>query len=442
MILIEDEAPSGPRPVGVPAQGLAEYVESFPALLWRIEISRSRIEYLNTHELPSLGRESGLFMKSAEFRHRVLVAEDAPRMEEFMRAMLRGEHAQVIVRVATRDRVCRMKAACWMHPHDLRYHLGYLIDLPDLPPARDALLESESELSQVLEHLDAPALILDLESQRVLAANAGAGRLFQRPARELARMRLADITHRSMAHLLRGLDQELLESGRWTGHVLLAGRLKAVFPARADIRLLRLGGRRLGWMVLTPEETGPAEVARGRDPEPPRPGHDGQAFQAALAERLDGLTAMDDILRVFQETQLPSHRFDAVMFSDIQASRNRVVVYAAGEPFAAMEQGARHPYEGTIAQDIERYRLDHLIMDDTLGSIKAIDWALFIPKGIRSYFAQPFHQRGVLRAVLILCSLKPSAFPASGLEEYSLLFEPFRAAIQAWRTANRRSRRP
>jgi hypothetical protein len=70
-----------------------------------------------------------------------------------------------------------------------------------------------------------------------------------------------------------------------------------------------------------------------------------------------------------------------------------------------MEPGEMYSYEGTIAQDIERFKLDYLIVDDTLDSIKAIDWALFIPKGIRSYFARPFYGRGALRAVMILCSL-------------------------------------
>ena len=104
-----------------------------------------------------------------------------------------------------------------------------------------------------------------------------------------------------------------------------------------------------------------------------------------------------------------------------------------------------YSYEGTIAQDIERFKLDYLIVDDTIDSIKSIDWALFIPQGIRSYFAKPFYRRGVLKAVMILCSLKPNAFNSEGMDEYAILFEPFRSAIQAWRTSHpskRVSRKP
>jgi hypothetical protein len=161
-----------------------------------------------------------------------------------------------------------------------------------------------------------------------------------------------------------------------------------------------------------------------------------------LIESLDGVTSMERILQAFLDAQLPSIQYDAILFSDIHVKKNRVFVYWAGEPFEDMPQGEMFSYEGTIAQDIERYKLETLIVDDTLESIKAIDWALFIPKGVRSYFAKPFYQRGVLRSVLILCSLKPEQFPSEGIPEYELLFDPFKDAIQAWRSSQRRISRP
>ena len=66
-------------------------------------------------------------------------------------------------------------------------------------------------------------------------------------------------------------------------------------------------------------------------------------------------------------------------------------MYGAGPAFRELRWGAEHAYEGTIAQDIERFGLRSLTVEDTLDSIKSIDWVLFAPHGIRSYFAKPFY---------------------------------------------------
>jgi hypothetical protein len=105
-----------------------------------------------------------------------------------------------------------------------------------------------------------------------------------------------------------------------------------------------------------------------------------------------------------------------------------------------MDQGKVFPCEGTIAENMERFRLDHLIVDDTFASIKAIDWAVFIPHGIRSYFATPFHDRKVLRSVLILCATARGIFSERKIEAYSLLYRPFLAALKNWRKAARQKK--
>ena len=75
-----------------------------------------------------------------------------------------------------------------------------------------------------------------------------------------------------------------------------------------------------------------------------------------------------------------------------------------------MTQGEKFSYRGTIAEDIARFNLDHLVVDETMDSIKPIDWALFIPHGIHSYYAKPFYMDGELQTVLILCSTEPERF--------------------------------
>ena len=57
---------------------------------------------------------------------------------------------------------------------------------------------------------------------------------------------------------------------------------------------------------------------------------------------------------------------DGLLFSDIQSHKGQVVVYGAGPAFRELRWGAEHAYEGTIAQDIERFGLRSLTVEDTL----------------------------------------------------------------------------
>ena len=163
------------------------------------------------------------------------------------------------------------------------------------------------------------------------------------------------------------------------------------------------------------------------------------AYATRLGDKIAGLTEMEDILSVILQNLPHGVHADAILFSDIYAKKGRVQVYHAGEPFSAMRQGETFSYQGTIAENIERYKLDHLTVDDTLESIKAIDWVLFIPKGIRSYFAKAFYSRGAMRTILILCSTSPSAFRPELVQHYASLFPPFQVGVKEWRKAHRRS---
>jgi hypothetical protein len=127
--------------------------------------------------------------------------------------------------------------------------------------------------------------------------------------------------------------------------------------------------------------------------------------------------------------------FEGILFSDIFRRKNKVVVYSHGHPFRGMDQAKVFSFEGTIAETILTFGLDHLVVSDTLDSIKAIDWALFIPAGIRSYFAKPFFDGKTLHSVLILCSTSTDRFPEERIAEFEPLYAPFQRAVKRWRKA-------
>ena len=416
---------------------LQAYLASFPGLPWRIEIARSRIEFLSHRQLPVLGGRSGLFMKSAAFRKSIIVPEDLHFVDAFMAAIIRGENAEAIVRVpGASGEVYWLKLAGWMHPGEPRYYMGYLMDVSSRANEIKCIIEREADLLLMLELSESPVALFDLATGRVLAQNEAACQLFLHSAAEFARLSLPDLYHPGMTLMFQKLLGEIVLSKVWEGRALFKRKTHATFAADARVRFLNYRGQQLLRVSWTQADLD--AQASARPPQRENGGKPAARLGRELAERLAGVTDMERILKTFLDAQLPSIGYDAILFSDIHGKKNRVFVYWAGEPFAGMPQGEMFSYEGTIAQDIERFRLDSLIVDDTLDSIKAIDWALFIPKGVRSYFAKPFYQRGVLRAVLVLCSLKPGQFPSEGLPEYEILFAPFRQAIQAWRKAQRR----
>jgi hypothetical protein len=130
--------------------------------------------------------------------------------------------------------------------------------------------------------------------------------------------------------------------------------------------------------------------------------------------RSDDLYQWLDIICRWEQSDL----FEALLFSDVQQARGKVLVYGAGDAFADLHEGRHYPYEGTIAEMIVSLNLDHVVVDDTMESLKPIDWALFVPHGIRSYFAIPAFEAGIIRGVLIFCSSKANHFS----EEYQDYF--------------------
>lgn len=419
-------------------EDLLAYIASFPALLWRIEIARSRIKFLTHRQLPVLGGRSGLFMKSPAFRKSIIMPEDLRYVETFMDAIKRGEGAEAIVRVPdATGQVVWLKLAGWTNPGDQSYCMGYLMDVSGRANEIKCIIEREADFPLMLELSESPVALFDLETGQVLAQNEAACQLFLYSAEEFRTLSLPDLYPQGMTPMLQKLLSGIAVSKVWEGRTLFKRRTRETFAADARLRFLDYRGQqllRVAWVQVEASAQAPVRSAPRKDGSGPA-----ARLGQELSERLENVADMERMLKIFLDAQLPSIRYDAILFSDIHIKKNRVYVYWAGEAFASMPQGEMFFYEGTIAQDLERYKLDSLIVDDTLDSIKAIDWALFIPKGVRSYFAKPFFQRGVLRAVMILCSLKPGQFPGQGLPEYEILFAPFKRAIQSWRASQRRT---
>lgn len=419
----------GARKRDLPVEDLRSFVDDFPALLWRIEIAKSRIEFLNNHVIAPLGDGTRLVLQNAEYRNSILLPEDAPLMDSFLDAIKDGRTMATVFRVHAQDgETLWLKLTGAVNSRDPRYYYGYLLDVRDTARVIQDIMETESETRLRMDNAPAPVMLVDYDAKRLHAANAAARDLFRLP-RSFGRSRvdLSAIQPGTMAPSMDRVLADLPQTRAWDGTLEYRLPDGGTFASRTWLRYVTKRGKALVRLALSAEDVN-AAVGIPHTPDAPAPtGH---------ALNMDHLFAAEDLpslLRLAMEDDNVARACDALIYSDIHIRKNNVVVYGDGPALHGMEGGETYSYQGTIAEDIVRFGLDHLEVEDTMDSIKPIDWALFIPRGIRSYFAKPYFERGILRTVLILCSTEPGHFKDCTPDAYDDVLNPFAKALRPLR---------
>lgn len=297
----------------IATKDLQESLGDLPVLLWRIEIARSRIEFLNWQARPRLELDVALLLKNRDYRNRFIHPEDCAALDELMQKLRRGEGGALLFR----------------------------------------------------------------------ALGAGGRHLWFKLSGQCS----------------------LQNKGFMAGHLLELSAAVEDIRSKTDLSTA----------------TAPSQTAVPA-----------QQFQQAM----HGIHRIDKVLQLLLENQ-SQPLFDAIIFSDIHVRKNQVVVYSCGVPLDYLPQGKIFPYEGTIAENILQFGLENLIVDDTHDSIKAIDWALFVPAGIRSYFAKPFYHGKMLDSVLIFCATTPNRFAGTTVASFEEFYPPFLCGLKQWRQHNK-----
>ena len=162
------------------------------------------------------------------------------------------------------------------------------------------------------------------------------------------------------------------------------------------MRPLSQDGQHCLWIRLTPLLAVDPATSETHE-EAPLP-----ALSAASDER--------ELLRLILRDPQILPAAEGIILSRIFPEENRVSVTCEGAMFTNSMQHADFPYVGSIAENIVRFGLNSLTVDETSRSIRPIDWALFIPQGVRSYYAEPWFEQNGIRLVLIFCSPRSGAF--------------------------------
>ncbi len=399
-------------------EGLWSFVNDFPALLWRIEIARSRIEFLNNYPLHPLGDSARLFLKNRAFRKQMLLPEDSHLLDKFLDAVSEGQTMATVFRVHTpADSIMWLKLTGAVNSSDPRYYYGYLLDVGDTVDVIRDIQKSEAASRVRIDNIPTPILLMNHQSLRLRQANAAARHLFGLPSSSNGR--LPHFSEISSSNVIDNLGDILcnLPSRPWSGILEFCTTQGEPFKAETQLHWVPWQQTALVRISITP-------IPYKKNSEKLA-----QNLQAGFSD------APSLAVMLGQALEYPgiSQRCNAVMLSEIHAGNNSVQVMGVGTPLADMPPGDQFSYRGTIAEDIERFNLDHLVVDDTMDSIKPIDWALFIPRGIRSYFAKPFYDSKGLRTVLILCSTEPERFVDAKPDTFDAVLVPLNKAIHSFR---------
>lgn len=393
-------------------QHFSSWVSGFPGLLWSLDIPPSRLRVFNQWSVPGL--DLPRFLKDARYRKQAIRREDYPLLVEFNDMAAARLPAAVIFRL-NREGSNPLHLQGWPGPEGKSY-CGLLKEA--FLPAAYAIGGFSGTCQMALGGAGYPVFVIDVSGRAVVADNQAARELFGlNPTGDPTSV--AAIAPAEHAEQLLEACFTALEEDVWAGTLTFRNAAHSLFSAKVRLTLCGSAeGEAVRVALLNIPESNAEPDPDEELPAPPLPNrilplHEGlEALFSKYAGELDGL-----------------------MFSDIRSTAGRVTVYGVGPAFAALDWGSEHAYEGTIAQEIERFGLHSLTVEETLDSIKSIDWVLFAPHGVRSYFAKPFYKGRVLHAVLILASRRPEAFGSDAEQHFRPLFQPFERLIRHWRQA-------
>lgn len=405
-------------------EDLYSFINAIPALFWSIDIVKNKIEYLNKYTLPGLGEDSTLIIKNPDFTYSIILEEDRYIFENFIKCIRERRPGLAVFRVKVYDGTIRwLKVAGNNDIYRSHQYVGYIMEVTETAEFIRSIDHSDSEIIKRINLFDNPVALFNFSDKKLVACNSAFKKLFSFHPEPDSNTILNDIISDSPHNNLNSIYEDIIFSGRWNGELAFRKNGVQFFLSDSTIRPLYAEGRNLLWLsiynipgdILTNEKPTTSGILKKLD--------------VSVIEK-EVLTVANKgnilkMLEVFLKHQPFENLTDSILYSDIHVDEGMVIVCGAGEPFSTLKPGVSYPFEGTIAENIINYNLEYVIVDNTLQSIKPIDWALFIPNGIKSYFAVPFYDKDILKTVLIFCSVKTDSFNTEIISAYIPLLPLF-----------------
>jgi len=408
------------------------FITGASGILWRLHRLERKLELLNDHTVDALegnGKVESLILDLVEAQ-KLIIDDDFFRYKLFVKNIREGLPASGIFRV--RDRKGQyywLKMGGNPGRKEPQYYYGFIRDITGDVTFINNLLEKDLARQTVIQRDDRPVLLIDMKTRAVISRNTMAYDFFGYTFAEFNNITFRDLYPEEEASDVSAAYENCILDGVWDGRLRLITKDREIITARVKFKRLTIQDKNLLRMSVKETLDGGSEASFTSFPVH----EDAQQFSQRLLESVEKKKKMEDVLDTLLENPYGDFSFEALMYADVQVKKHRVNVYARGEAFKTIDFGASYDYEGTISQMLKENRLEYLIVEDTLESTKPIDWALFIPQGIRSYYAQPFFHGNNLRTVLLFCSTEENRFSEKDREIYELYYPAFSKGLKNWR---------
>ncbi|WP_321371494.1 hypothetical protein [uncultured Desulfuromusa sp.] len=402
-------------------QSVPVTLDKMKMLFWRLDLSKRSFTNLNECSLGVLGLENYRFFKDRGYREKMLNPDDRDLFDRAMTSFKERVPVRAVFRIDSDNRTYWFKLTGWP-ANDRRYYEGAVEEITEhIGWLKNTFAHQDKRLLS-LDNEDYPVALFKGSDYKFVSGNHHFQKLLQLDSSSGKKYKLAELVMGDVK--ISQVFESLLLDRQLTIEVSLNAFNHPQIKALCHFSYFTHEGEgyiRLAVLDLL-NKTSHIVSKKNKQKENRR--------LAKVCQDLSHCSSIDAMLACIYEARSLFPGMDAVMFSDIYARKNKVIVYSRGEVLDPIEPGSSYPYAGTIAENIEKENLEYLIVDDTQSSIKAIDWMLFVPKGLLSYVAKALYVRGAMRTVLILCSQKKNIFSEDQIDDVTTIAKAFHQQLK------------
>lgn len=396
-------------------------LDQMKMLFWRLDLTKRSFVNLNDNVCGVLGLENYRFFKDRTYRERIIFPDDLPSIDSAFTCFKNRVPVRMIFRVLSGGSIHWFKLTGWP-TDDHRYYEGAVEDISEhISALKDILNQQDLSFLEIAD-VDYPVAIFSEQDNELLDANSSFQELFNIDLSSGVKYYFKELVKSEIKLPL--LLETLLSERRFEAELLLASTDAVDSKISCLFKSFTYAGE--GYIRLAVVDQ--IDAIKSVKPEviPPVQRHK----VTVLCQKMAECSSIDEMLSLIYDSRDLFPGMDVIMFSDVYVRQNKVVVYPKGEMLEPLEPASQYPYTGTIAENIDKENLEYLIVDDTQSSIKAIDWVLFVPKGICSYVAKALYVRGAMRTVLIFCSQKKNIFKEEHVVDVAAISTAFHQQLK------------